>query len=495
MASRARRWWAPSPRGRRRPARTAARTSSRCARGCAIRTAPRCGPRDFRASMERYLRATGKAFPPYFSRIAGVPACMRRPARCDLSRGVESDRRRGTITIHLTAPDAELLDKLTMPFAYVVPAGTPARRSLNLAPPGTGPYRFAEWDSRRGGRLVRNPRFHPNANRPPGLVDQIAFKASMRGNGGAARHHGRRARHVGRGAPLPAARSHHRPARRQGARHQRAGAGAQRPDGGHHVDVPQRPASAVRRHPRPPRRQSRHRPRRARRARRRSRDREPGLHDRPGGVPGLRARLRLHGQPVTRRRVDRARPRARAPADRGVRNRGGARRRRRAGAHSGIASAATSCRSCASSVSARGCACFPSGRTSSASTRLVRAIRWASWDGPRTSCSPSSFIEGTSPAHPPHAQYDGNPSHLCDGGVTRAVARARATPARAPRRPGRSADRRLVDLAPAVPDDQWPHIDLRLEAGRQRHPPRAVDDAARPDVGALSLDSFQNWNL
>src|SRR4029079_17569847 len=141
-------------------------------------------PGDCRASMERYLRTTGKAFPPYYSRIPGVSACMRRPAHCDLSHGIESDPGTGTITIHLTAPDAELLDKLTMPFAYVVPPGTPAHRSLNLAPPGTGPYRFAAWDSGRGGRLVRNPRFRPTADRPAGLVDRIDFKASMRGEGG-----------------------------------------------------------------------------------------------------------------------------------------------------------------------------------------------------------------------------------------------------------------------------------------------------------------------
>ena len=62
-------------------------------------------PGDFRASMERYLHATGKGFPPYFARIAGVPACMRRPAHCDLSRGIESDAATGTVTVHLTAPD------------------------------------------------------------------------------------------------------------------------------------------------------------------------------------------------------------------------------------------------------------------------------------------------------------------------------------------------------------------------------------------------------
>ena len=124
-------------------------------------------PGDFRASMERYLRASGGQFPPFFAAIVGVPACMRTPADCDLSRGIESDPATGTITIRLTAPDAELLHKLTMPFAFVVPPGSPARRSQNLAPPGTGPYRIAAWDAHQGGRLVRNPHFRPRPGRPP----------------------------------------------------------------------------------------------------------------------------------------------------------------------------------------------------------------------------------------------------------------------------------------------------------------------------------------
>jgi YVTN family beta-propeller protein len=130
---------------------------------------------DFRASMERYLRVTGDAVPPFYAHIAGVPRCMRRPARCDLSRGIESDPAARTITLHLTAPDPELLDKLTLPFAFVVPPGTPATGSMGLAPPGTGPYRIASADPRRGWRLVRNPRFRPTAARPAGFADRIDF--------------------------------------------------------------------------------------------------------------------------------------------------------------------------------------------------------------------------------------------------------------------------------------------------------------------------------
>ena len=108
---------------------------------------------------------------------------MRRSARCDLSKGIESDPATGTITVHLTARDADFLHKLTLPFAFVVPAGTPARTSMDLAPPGTGPYRIAAWDSRRGARLVRNPRFRPTAARPAGFADRIEFTRTSSSDG------------------------------------------------------------------------------------------------------------------------------------------------------------------------------------------------------------------------------------------------------------------------------------------------------------------------
>jgi peptide/nickel transport system substrate-binding protein len=137
---------------------------------------------DFRASIERYLRVTGDAVPPFYARIAGVPRCLRRPARCDLSRGIESDPAARTITLHLTAPDPELLAKLTLPFAFVVPRGTPATGSRDLAPPGTGPYRIASADARRGWRLVRNPRFRPTVARPAGFADRIDFTRQPQGS-------------------------------------------------------------------------------------------------------------------------------------------------------------------------------------------------------------------------------------------------------------------------------------------------------------------------
>jgi YVTN family beta-propeller protein len=131
-------------------------------------------PEDFRASIERFLRATRDVFPTYFVSIVGAERCMRTPAHCDLSSGIETDARARTITVHLTRPDGDFLHKLTLPFAYVVPADTPDRRDRHRPPPGTGPYRVSTWDLHRGGELVRNPYFRSwSPDRPAGFADRI----------------------------------------------------------------------------------------------------------------------------------------------------------------------------------------------------------------------------------------------------------------------------------------------------------------------------------
>jgi ABC-type transport system substrate-binding protein len=130
---------------------------------------------DFRASMERFLRVTGDTLPPSYAGIVGAQRCVAHPVRCDLSAGIETDETTRTIAVHLTRPDAEFLHKLTSQFAYVVPANTPLRLTAGRAPPGTGPYRFAAWDVDRGGHLIRNRHFRSASpeSRPPGFADRI----------------------------------------------------------------------------------------------------------------------------------------------------------------------------------------------------------------------------------------------------------------------------------------------------------------------------------
>ena len=131
---------------------------------------------DFRRAFERLFRAHSPARTDYQA-ILGAAACMRRPAACDLSRGVVANDRGRTVVFHLTEPDPTFLYKLTMfAFAAPVPPGVPAR-DLGYTPVrGTGPYRF----DRTGGtglRLDRNPYFHEwsHAAQPDGNPDAIEW--------------------------------------------------------------------------------------------------------------------------------------------------------------------------------------------------------------------------------------------------------------------------------------------------------------------------------
>jgi peptide/nickel transport system substrate-binding protein len=137
-------------------------------------------PADFRASIERFLDvarglSSTETFPSHYEGIVGARRCMRSRAPCDLSRGIEADPSGRTITIHLTRPDGDFLHKLTMAFAFVVPAGSPARSTTGPPPPGTGPYRVVAWNAKRGGTLVRNRHFRsgPARSRGDGFVDRI----------------------------------------------------------------------------------------------------------------------------------------------------------------------------------------------------------------------------------------------------------------------------------------------------------------------------------
>jgi YVTN family beta-propeller protein len=136
---------------------------------------------DFRYSLERLLTVNPTLAPSYYNGIVGAAECsVRPPARCDLSAGIEVDDAAGTITIHLALADPDFLHKLAAtPLASVVPSATPLHAARNEAIPGTGPYRVASADFRRGGavRLVRNPYFRVwSADaRPDGYPDEIRF--------------------------------------------------------------------------------------------------------------------------------------------------------------------------------------------------------------------------------------------------------------------------------------------------------------------------------
>jgi len=134
---------------------------------------------DFRYSLERLLTLGPDAGA--YEGIVGAARCAtRRSKHCDLSRGIQTDNRAGTITIHLTEPDPEFLYKLAGTPASVVPAGTPLRPARTRPIPPIGPYRIASFDPDREIRLVRNKFFRVwSADaRPEGYPDEIRFQLS-----------------------------------------------------------------------------------------------------------------------------------------------------------------------------------------------------------------------------------------------------------------------------------------------------------------------------
>ena len=94
-------------------------------------------------------------------------------AHCDLSKRIEVDAARGTVTFHLIAPDP--LFPYNLAGAYIVPTGTPFADSTTPLP-ATGPYVFARF---RADELVlkRNPSFRQWSKdaQPEGYPDEIDY--------------------------------------------------------------------------------------------------------------------------------------------------------------------------------------------------------------------------------------------------------------------------------------------------------------------------------
>ncbi|MCW2921880.1 MAG: hypothetical protein JWL76_1754 [Thermoleophilia bacterium] len=90
-------------------------------------------------------------------------------------KGVVADDATGTVTFHLTRPDATFLYVLALPFSFTVPKGTaPEDLSQKVRTAPTGPYMFTEYDPSRRAVLKRNPAFKQwTEDTPDGKVDEI----------------------------------------------------------------------------------------------------------------------------------------------------------------------------------------------------------------------------------------------------------------------------------------------------------------------------------
>jgi peptide/nickel transport system substrate-binding protein len=152
----------------------------RLRRGIRYSTGVLVEPQDIRFALERDFELGSPVPASYYSNIVGASGCHKgRP--CDLSRGIVVTG--DMIVFHLTTPGPELLERLALPFAYVVPSSVPHRAAGTEPLPSTGPYAIVSYDPRRSLVLKRNPHFHEwsQAARPDGFPNEIVVKFGVSG--------------------------------------------------------------------------------------------------------------------------------------------------------------------------------------------------------------------------------------------------------------------------------------------------------------------------
>jgi peptide/nickel transport system substrate-binding protein len=135
--------------------------------------------KDVKATFERLFKiGDSPNAGSWYNVIVGGDACVKTPKTCSLSQGVVVSG--NTVTFHLTRGDPEFLDKLAMPFAFILPASTPAKH-VNIPPAGTGAYKWVQYAPNKQIRLVRNPYFKVwSADaQPEGNPDEIVEKFGL----------------------------------------------------------------------------------------------------------------------------------------------------------------------------------------------------------------------------------------------------------------------------------------------------------------------------
>lgn len=132
---------------------------------------------DVVASFRRIFKVSGPTAGTFYNGIVGADKCLSAPADCTLEGGVVADKAAGTVTINLTAPDGEFLQKLAVPHAYILPAGTATSDQGTTPIPGTGAYAIQSYDPNASLKLSRNPNFTEwSADaQPEGMVDDISY--------------------------------------------------------------------------------------------------------------------------------------------------------------------------------------------------------------------------------------------------------------------------------------------------------------------------------
>jgi peptide/nickel transport system substrate-binding protein len=135
------------------------------------------GVKDVVASFQRIFKVSGPTSGTFYAGIVGADKCLADAKSCTLEGGVVGDEAAGTITINIAKPDAELLYKLALPHAVVLPADTPAEDMGSKPIPSTGAYMISAFDPNKGMTVSRNPNFKQWSEeaQPDGYPDVVQY--------------------------------------------------------------------------------------------------------------------------------------------------------------------------------------------------------------------------------------------------------------------------------------------------------------------------------
>ncbi|CAN7454103.1 ABC transporter substrate-binding protein [Rhizobium sp. LjRoot30] len=138
-------------------------------------------PSDVLASFQRIFKVKGPTTGSFYGGIVGADKCIETAETCTLEGGVTADDAAGTVTINLTAPDAEFFSKLAVPHASILPADAPLADAGTTPIPGTGAYFFESYNPNEQLVMKRNPHFKEwSADaQPDGYADEIIYKFGL----------------------------------------------------------------------------------------------------------------------------------------------------------------------------------------------------------------------------------------------------------------------------------------------------------------------------
>jgi len=157
-------------------------------KGVKYSTGQEVKPSDFKATIERQYKLPGPVAN-FYSAIKGGEECEATPEAgkaCNLSSGIIADDAAMTLTFKLAKKDPDFLQKLALPFAYALPAGTPAEETGVKPLPATGPYMIENYTPSESMVMVRNPQFvqWSGEAQPNGYPDRIEFNLAISPNEG-----------------------------------------------------------------------------------------------------------------------------------------------------------------------------------------------------------------------------------------------------------------------------------------------------------------------